>query len=122
MTKKNGKLKVIGLDAEIEGFIIDRSRVSHKATRRAAMTALRASNMLQSENLDADDMEEAEMLLVSVDEFYGSQVMAIPDDWWSDDRPPDVDVDSPDFMEYITQEAYEHITRTFQPEVGTEKN
>ena len=102
---------------DIDGLIIDKSHISHKGMRKMHFNAHRSAQCLRD-----GDIDEAERLSEVVDRFCAHMVQAIPDAWWSAEAPDGITVDDENFLDYVTETAYEAIVLRLFPEMGAAGN
>lgn len=96
----------------IPGLVIDRSRITHGQQKRAVILKM------QLEKADRDgDPDLAQKAFDELDAMLTTVVVAVPDGW----LPDGVSLDTPNWMDYLSQAHYQQLAEANSAVPGEKK-
>jgi hypothetical protein len=100
------------------GVVIDRSRLSHRDSKRAILLQARLKVVSES-----NDLEALETLLNEADLYIEKVVVQVPNEFYVPDTPEAMKCPAPGWMDYLRQDKYEELSQSMRKDpVGTEGN
>ena len=96
--------------------IFDRSRVSHKESKRASVLGIQIQRA--SRDLDADSVEK---LLNEIDALVSKTIVYIPQDWFIEGTVEVTDYSQPSALDNLRSDKYEELMKAAQPQTGNPK-
>ena len=96
--------------------IFDRSRVSHKESKRASVLGIQVQRAQR--DLDADTVEK---LLNEIDALICKTIVFVPQDWFIAGTPEVTDYSQPGALDNLRSDKYEELMKASQPQVGDPK-
>lgn len=100
------------------GVVIDRSRLSHRDSKKSILLQARLTAATAS-----GDIEALTQVIEDVDTHVAKVIVSVPDDFYMPDTPADERCPAPGWMDHLRQDKYEEITQLMREDpVGTEGN
>jgi hypothetical protein len=96
----------------LDGLVIDRNRLTHGESNRATLLEMKARKAQRDL-----DIAEFERIQKEADKMLMKVVVALPDGW----LPQGVTLDSPNWLESVSQAQFEQIMVAAQPNQPGEK-
>lgn len=96
--------------------IFDRSRVSHKESKRASVLGI--SVQRAQRDLDAETVEK---ILEELDTLICKTIVYIPHDWFLEGSPEISDYSQPGSLDSLRSDKYQDLMAAANPQVGEKK-
>ena len=97
--------------------IFDRSRISHRQSKRSIVLQARIAAAQTS-----GDWQEMEHCLNESDEIFASILVSIPASWLIEGAPDNLDWSNPDSMNWLQQDRYVELIKLATPQAGAKGN
>lgn len=97
--------------------IFDRSRVSHKESKRASVLSIQVQRAQR--DLDAETVES---ILEELDTLVSKTIVYIPQDWFIEGTPEVTNYGEIGVLDNLRSDKYEELMRSAQPQAGQKKD